>query len=60
MIMSTATIGIAASERHAATARLLARLGSRLSEAFYRFLEQLPKQRQDVDLEVFKRVPVPI
>ena len=58
--MSTATIGIAASERHAATARLLAGLGSRLSEAFLRFLEQLPKQRQDVDLEVFKRVPVPI
>jgi hypothetical protein len=60
MIMSTATIGIAASERHAATVRLLARLGSRLSEAIYRLLEQLPEQRQDVDLEVFKRVPVPI
>ena len=60
MIMSTATIGIAASERQAATVRLLARLGSRLSEAFHGFLEQLPERRQDVDLEVFKRVPVPI
>jgi hypothetical protein len=58
--MSTATISIATSERHTATVRLLARLGSRLSEAFYRFLEKLPEQRQDVDLEVFKRVPVPI
>ena len=58
--MSTATIGIAAGERHASTVRLLARLRSRLSEAFYRFLEQLAEQRQDVDLEVFKRVPVPI
>jgi len=60
MIMSTATIGIAASERHAASVTLFTRLRSRLSEAFYRFLEQLPEQRQDVDLEVFKRVPVPI
>jgi hypothetical protein len=38
----------------------LARLSSHLRAKFFRFLEQLPERHDDVDLEVFKRVPAPI
>jgi hypothetical protein len=31
-----------------------------LSARFYRFLEELPERSEDVDPEVFKRVPVPV
>jgi hypothetical protein len=31
-----------------------------LSASFYRFLEELPERCEDVDPEVFKRVPVPV
>jgi hypothetical protein len=33
---------------------------SQVSAGFYRFLEQMPEGYEDVDPEVFKRVPVPI
>ena len=35
-------------------------LWQQLSASFYRFLEELPERSEDVDPEVFKRVPVPI
>jgi hypothetical protein len=38
---------------------MLAKLWSQVSARFYRFLNNLPKRAEDVDPEVFKRVPVP-
>jgi hypothetical protein len=35
-------------------------LWAQLSARLYRFLEQLPERYDDVDPEVFKRVPVPV
>ena len=60
MIMSAATITIAAGEQHARSNRPLPGIRSRLRASFYRFLEKLPEQHGDVDLEVLKRVPAPI
>jgi hypothetical protein len=60
MIMSAATIAVAVPGRHAIKRRPLEGLHSRLLSRFYRFLEELPERYEDVDPEVFKRVPVPI
>lgn len=35
-------------------------LWSQLRAGFHRFLEQLPEKYEDVDLDILKRVPVPI
>ncbi len=37
-----------------------ASLWSEVTDRFYRFLEDLPEHHPDVDLDVFKRVPVPV
>jgi hypothetical protein len=58
--MSAATITIAVGERYARPSWPLTNVGSRLKARFFRFLEKLPEQYEDVDLEVFKRVPTPI
>lgn len=37
-----------------------ARFWSDVSARFYRFLEKLPEHHDDIDVEVLKRVPVPV
>ena len=46
--------------RGAAVIVLVLDFWSQVSVRFYRFLEMLPEGHEDVDPEVFKRVPVPI
>jgi hypothetical protein len=58
--MSAATITIAVGERHARPHVPLANVGSRLKARLYRFLGKLPERFEDVDPEVFKRVPTPV
>jgi hypothetical protein len=58
--MSAATITMPVGERYATPQRQLTGLGSRLRARFYRFLEKLPERHEDVDPEVFRRVPAPI
>ena len=58
--MSAATITIAVGERYATPHRRWTSLASRLRARFYRFLEKLPERHEDIDPEVFKRVPAPI
>ena len=60
MIMSAAAIAVAVPGRHAIKRRSFDGLRSRLQSRFYRFLKELPERYEDVDPEVFKRVPVPI
>jgi hypothetical protein len=38
----------------------MAGLWAQLTASFYMFLEELPEGFEDVDPEVFKRVPVPV
>jgi len=60
-IMTTAaTIGITAGDRYASPLKPLVKLSLRLRERFFRFLREVPEGHEDVDPEVFKRVPVPI
>ena len=59
--MSTAaTIAISAGDRYASPLKPLAKFSLRLLERFSRFLRELPEGYEDVDPQVFKRVPVPI
>jgi hypothetical protein len=58
--MTAATITIAVGERYATPRRQWTSLGSRLRARFYRFLEKLPERHEDIDPEVFRRVPAPI
>jgi hypothetical protein len=61
LIMSaTASLAIAGSERDRRSLEPLTDFWSRVSARFYRFFEQVPYGYEDVDPEVFKRVPVPI
>jgi len=60
IMRSTATIAIAVTERQAGTVEPLTDLWSNVSARFLRFIEKLPERYEDVDPEVFKRVPVPI
>jgi hypothetical protein len=55
-----ASLTTAPSEPHAAGIDLVSGLWSQVSARFYRFLAMLPEGHEDVDPEVFKRVPVPI
>ena len=57
---TTASLAIAGSERHAGSLETLTDFWSQVSARFYRFLEQMPDAYEDVDPEVFKRVPVPV
>ena len=36
------------------------RFWSEVTARFYRFLENLPEHHDDIDVDVFKRVPVPV
>jgi hypothetical protein len=59
--MSTsASLAIGGSERHADRLGRLMELWSQVSARFYRLLEEMPEGYEDVDPEVFKRVPIPI
>jgi len=58
--MSAATITIAVGEGYATPQRQWTGLRSRLRARFYRFLEKLPERHEDIDPEVFRRVPAPI
>lgn len=59
MIMSSiARVAVVASSRSPLEA--MTGLWTQLSASFYRFLEELPERCEDVDLEVLKRVPVPV
>jgi len=59
--MSTiANLATAPPEPHAAIIDFVSVFWSQVSVRFYRFLETLPEGHEDVDPEVFKRVPVPI
>jgi hypothetical protein len=59
MIMnSTARVAVAAPSRNSLES--LTGFWAQLSARFYRFLEALPDRCDDVDLQVFKRVPVPV
>jgi hypothetical protein len=57
---TTASLAIAGSERHTGGLDPLTEFWSQVSARFYRFLEQMPDGYEDVDPEVFKRVPFPI
>ena len=59
--MSTsANVAITVTEGQIGLIEPLRGLWSQLRTGFYRFLEQLPEKYEDVDLDIFKRVPVPI
>jgi hypothetical protein len=57
---ATTTFAITAGDRYASPIKPLVEFSLRLHEKFFRFLRELPEGHEDVDPEVFKRVPVPI
>ena len=60
IMSTTASIAIGRTERHTEAVAPLSGLWQQLRARFYRFLEELPEKYEDVDLEVLKRVRVPI
>jgi hypothetical protein len=57
---TAATLAIAADDRYASPTKPLVEFSLQLRERFFRFLRELPERYEDVDPEVFKRMPVPI
>jgi hypothetical protein len=59
--MSTsASLAIGSSERHTDRLEPLTEFWSQVSARLCQFLEEMPEGYEDVDPEVFKRVPTPI